>query len=110
MFNRKLLSVLAYIVAILLLIKAVLSLAMFVWAYFGTPPLVMFPAGVAQHLQYLLLLQELGSVAFLYLVVAALKSLSTCSCNVGIAEKAMKAMEAPIKKVKRVARRTTKKK
>lgn len=109
MFNRKLLSVLAYIVAVLLAIKAVLVIVMFVWSYFGTPPVVMFPPEIAEHLRYLLMIQELGTVVFLYLVVATLKVLSTCSCNVNVAEMAKKAIEAPMKTVRRVARSTKRK-
>ncbi len=108
MFNRKLLSVLAYMVAVLLAAKALLAIVMFVWAYFATPPVVMFPAGIAGHLQYLLLLQELGTVLFIYLAVGALKALGTCSCHLNFGDMAKQAMDDSVKKVKKVSRRAKK--
>lgn len=108
MFNRKMLSAFAYVVAGLLVLKALLSLTMFVWSNFETPPIAMFPTEIALHLQYLLLVQELGTILFFYLVVGALKNLCTCSCNVNVADSAKKEMEGPVKPLKRVARKAKK--
>ena len=110
MFNRKMLSAFAYVVAALLALKALLSLTMFVWSNFEAPPIAMFPTEIALHLQYLLLVQELGTIFFIYLVVGALKNLCTCSCHMSVTERANKVIEGPVKTLKRVARKATKKK
>ena len=106
MFNRKLLNVLAYIVAALLVIKALLTITMFIWAYFGTPPIAMFPIATPQHILYMLLIQDLAATVFIYLIVATLRKIITFDHKAMMAEKAKMMFNVPAKTVRRVARKT----
>jgi len=86
MFNKKLLSVLAYVIAVLLIIKALYVLVNFGWSYFGAPPQEVFGQQAFDPLNYpfisyLLLLQDLATVSFIYLIVGGLKSLVCCGCS-----------------------------
>lgn len=73
MFNSRLVSVLCYIVGVLLIVKVVLMKAMFIWSYFGTPPLQVFSVPMQGVLPYVLLAQELGVSIFAFVVVAAIE-------------------------------------
>lgn len=123
MFNKKLLSVLAYVIAVLLLVKAAYVLVNFGWSYFGAPPQEVFGQQAFDpvnypFISYLLLLQDLATVSFIYLIVGALKSLVVCGCTLSgskaAAPKAMmsepKSVSAPAAKKKPARRRVAKKK
>jgi hypothetical protein len=82
MFNRKLVSVLCYIVAVLLVAKVLLMLVMFVWGFFGTPPVQMFDMRLEPTVRYILFIQEMGTTIFIFIVLCAAKYL-TCCCGCG---------------------------
>ena len=93
MFNKKLLSVLAYVIAVLLLVKAAYVLVNFGWSYFGAPPQEVFGQQAFDpvnypFISYLLLLQDLATVSFIYLIVGGLKSLVCCSCTINTSKAA----------------------
>ena len=73
MFNKKLLTVLCYFVAALLALKVVLLIAMFVWSFFGVPPVQVFDNKVATLIKFLLLFQELGTTVFFYVINSGVK-------------------------------------
>lgn len=106
MFNRKFLSGLAYTLGGLLMVKAVFVVTMFVWGYFGQPPLALFNPGASQILNYILLLQELGSILFFFVAVGLAKWLIACQCDCKPSmEKRVAAAIAPIKKAAASAKR-----
>lgn len=72
MFNTKLLVAIARIVALLLLLKAVLVLVMFVWSYFGPLPIPLFDPRASQVINALLFVQEMGTTAFLYVLIGVI--------------------------------------
>lgn len=72
MFNRKVLGALASVVALLLLLQAAFVIVLSVMAYAGNP--VNLDPSVSQALA---LLQQLGTVAFLYVVLGAAARLAT---------------------------------
>lgn len=118
MFNKKLLSVLAYVIAVLLLVKAAYVLVNFGWSYFGTPPQAVFGQQAFDpvnypFISYLLLLQDLATVSFIYLIVGGLKSLVWCGCNL-LGSKTVAAPKmapsAPVTTVKTPAKRKVAKK
>jgi len=79
MFGKKLLSILCYTLEVLIVLKVLFELVMFVWGVAaGTPPISIFQPGVpyGSFLGVLLLLQEIGSSMFAYVVVAVLKTLA----------------------------------
>ena len=94
MFNKKILNVFAMVVAALLALKLVLDLIVFVWA------LVAIPTWTADPTlnKVLSLVTDIGTIMFLYLVVAALRSLAVPST-----EKAPKTPILPL--IKKVASR-----
>ena len=75
MFNKKLLNVLAHIVAVMITVKLGLDLLVFVWAFFAVPTW----ASDTTINKILSVLTDVGSVMFLYLVIAALRSLAVTS-------------------------------
>jgi hypothetical protein len=78
MFNKRLLVILCWALQIMIIAKTVFELVMFVWGVVaGTPPIGIFQQGIAYGslLSILLLLQDLGSNVFIYVIVAVLKGL-----------------------------------
>jgi hypothetical protein len=71
MFPKKLIWILSQIVASLLILKVLLVITMFVWGFFGPAPVPVFMSKADGIIPYLLLVQELGTTVFLYVVVAA---------------------------------------
>lgn len=71
MFGKKLINILCWALAVLLVVQAVLSLVMFVWGYFSAPQLNPDLVKVIQTLA------GLGQIAFVYLVVATMRHLYT---------------------------------
>lgn len=69
MFNNKIVLPLCRILGALLLLKALLVIVMFIWSYYGTPPVPIINAQAPGYAQYLVLLQELAVTAFWYLVL-----------------------------------------
>ncbi len=77
MFNKKLITILCYVLEALIVLKTVFELVMYVWgAISGNPPIGIFQQGInyGSFLSILLLLQDLGGNVFLYVIVAAMKS------------------------------------
>lgn len=81
MFPKKIVSALFDILALLLLLKVLLSLIMFFWSFSGTPPLpLLSPDVVANSPQgYLLILHEVGGNIFAYLVLVMVAKLAGVS-------------------------------
>lgn len=71
MFNKKMVMALANVIALLLLLKALFIIVIFVWSYVGTPPVVVFDPRASQIVNVLVFIQELGTIAFLYVIAAA---------------------------------------
>lgn len=104
MFNKKVVLALTNLIALLLLLKALFVITIFVWSYVGTPPVVVFDPRATQMVNVLVFIQELGTIAFLYVVAAAASSLIKCKGgNAPGAHPAVKA--APARKP--AAKRTT---
>jgi len=83
MFCKKTLSVLCIILQALIVLKVLFELVMFFWGVFaGTPPISIFQPGVTygSFLGVLLLLQELGSSIFAFVVVCVLNTLGGGCC------------------------------
>jgi hypothetical protein len=68
LFNKKFLMGLSYIVGVLLILTFVLNLVMYVWAFFGRPPLALYDVtgGLAS---YYILLNKLVTLVFYYILV-----------------------------------------
>lgn len=84
MFCKKLFSVLCWILEIMIILKVLFELVMFVWGVAtGNPPVGIFQPGVVygSFLGVLLLLQEIGSSIFAFVVVAVLKTLGSGCCS-----------------------------
>lgn len=126
MFNKKLLSVIAYVLGLLLLVKLLFVVTMFVWSYFGVPPIQVFqdPMGRMAHVPpnvvtYILLAQEVGATAFIYLILGVLAKMASHAGMKGKMDAAhcvpvTVAAEKPAKRAgrprKRARAKTTKKK
>ncbi len=71
MFNKKLLNVLAYILVVMVLVKLGLDLLLFVWTFWEVPAWVQNQTvGKVMNL-----LTNLGSVIFIYILIAAVRNL-----------------------------------
>lgn len=103
MFNKKLLKVLVYILAVLLILKALLAVGTFIASYYVAPTDPVLPVEITP---YLMLLEHLGTLIFIYLIVALLNKVAVCDHHEMMAEKARKMFDAPMKTVRRVARKT----
>jgi hypothetical protein len=103
MFNKKLLKVLVYILAVMLVLKTLLLVVTFILSYFVAPTDPVLPEVVVP---YIMLLEQFGILIFFYLVVALLKKIVVCDHHEMMTEKAKKIFEAPVKTVRRVARKT----
>lgn len=75
MFRSKILMPLAQIVGVLILLKALFVLVMFVWAHVGQAPIPFINPAADALQKALILIQELGLDAFLYLFVGVLSSM-----------------------------------
>lgn len=75
MFNRRFVSFLANFVGLLLIFKALFTLTMYIWGFFGETPILLFPVGIDEYMQFLVFLQEFGTILFFYVVVATFKSI-----------------------------------
>jgi hypothetical protein len=78
MFNKKVVTILCWILQVLIIAKTLFELVMYFWgAISGNPPISIFQQGVTygSFLSVLLVLQELGGNVFMYVIVAAIKSL-----------------------------------
>jgi len=74
LFNKKLMMGLINGVGVLLILVILLSITMYVWAYFGTPPLPMF--SVDQGLiSYFKLINQLATFTFFYIMLGAFAAL-----------------------------------
>ena len=100
----------------MLIAKILLMIVMFIWSYFGVPPVQIFSNQITGVVKYLLLLQEIGSSLFFFIAVGAVKYLTHChDCMIPAARKPTMDMPmmptmrpmAPASK-KRVAGRTSK--
>ena len=78
MFNKKFVLNLCKIVGFMIMAQVLLMITMFVWSYFGTPPVQIFDARISGVVKYLLLLQEIGSSLFFYVAIAGVKYLMHC--------------------------------
>lgn len=103
MFNKKLLKVLVYILAVLVILKALFAIGTFIASYFIAPTDQVIPEVVVP---YIMLLEHLGTLVFIYLIVALLKKIVVCDYHGMMAEKGKKMFEAPMKTVRRIARKT----
>ncbi len=74
-FNKKMLLGLANAVGVLLILAFILNVVMYVWAYFGVPPLQFFDKAQGVAVSYYLLLNKLGTLIFLYVFTGALAGL-----------------------------------
>ena len=81
MFNRKFVSVLCSIVAVMLMAKLLLVATMFAWSFFGEAPVQVVAQDLALHIKVLYLLQEVGMDLFLFSVLAAVRSLACGPCE-----------------------------
>jgi len=112
MFNNKVIAALANVIAILLLLKAILVIVIFVWGYYGTPPVMIFDPRLPQENQVLLFIQELGTIAFFYIFLGVLKGMlmhhGKHECKKEMASPAVR--PAVKRAASRPRRRTTKKK
>lgn len=75
MFNKKVVLALTNVIALLLLLKALFIIVIFVWSYVGTPPVVVFDPRATQMVNVLVFIQELGTIAFLYVLTAAVSAM-----------------------------------
>lgn len=99
MFNRKIVSVLCYIVAVMLMAKLLLVAVMFAWSFFGEAPVQVVAPGLAIHVKILYLLQEVGMDVFVYSVLAAVRSLACGPCeDACCSTKSMAMPKAPAKR------------
>lgn len=73
MFHRKLLSGISYVLGLLIILNCILNITMFVWSYFGVPPLQIIDSRYEVKVRYLLLLREIGTMLFLFIIVGAVK-------------------------------------
>ncbi|MFA5828929.1 MAG: hypothetical protein WC843_00320 [Candidatus Gracilibacteria bacterium] len=74
LLNKKLLMGICNTIAVLLLLEFLLNIAMYIWAFFGTPALPLFDvkSGIVSY--YILLTRE-ATVVFLYMIVGGLAAL-----------------------------------
>lgn len=119
MFNKKVLGLLAFIVGVLLVVKAIFVLTMFTWSFYGQAPVMIFNPGASMMVNVLLLVQELGTLAFFFLVVGFIKSLVCwCPCDMpkpghlmkAASDVVHKATSDVVHKAKRTVRKVAKKK
>jgi hypothetical protein len=69
MFNKKLLNVLCWVLAVMLVVQLVLNLVMWIWGYFGEVNLN------AELVKVIQTIAGVGEVAFIYVIVAAVRGL-----------------------------------
>jgi hypothetical protein len=69
MFNKKLLNILCWVLAVMLVVQLALNLILWIWGYFAQPELNPEVVKVIQTIV------GIGQVTFIYVVVAALRSL-----------------------------------
>jgi hypothetical protein len=69
MFNKKLLNILCWIMAVMLVAKLALDLILFIWAYFAAPSLNPELVKVLQEIA------GIGQVIFIYIIVAAVRNI-----------------------------------
>lgn len=74
LFNKKLLMGLINITGVLLILTFVLNLAMYVWAFFGAPPLPLFDV-TGGIVSYYILLNKLATLVFFYIMLGAFAAL-----------------------------------
>lgn len=73
MYCKRCLKTVARTLAVLLTLEALLMIVMFVWSYFGMAPIPMFnDPMLPEFMKVLLLLEKVGTVAFLFLIVGVL--------------------------------------
>lgn len=65
---------LSNILGVLLILTLVLNLAMYVWAFFGAPPLQLFDV-TGGVVSYYVLLNKLATLVFFYVMLGAFASL-----------------------------------
>lgn len=111
MFNKKLLSVLAYVVGALLAVKALFISVMFGWSFFGQPPVMIFNPGAPLTVNILLFVQELGTLVFFFLAVGFVHSLlgNNC-CDKPKAQDLVKAATKAVSRAKKTVRKVAAKK
>lgn len=107
MFNKKVVLALTNVIALLLLLKALFIIVIFVWSYVGTPPVVVFDPRASQVVNVLVFIQELGTIAFLYVIAAATSAIIMHKNHGAPDAQARSLAAAP---AKRPARRTTRRK
>ena len=66
---------LANAIGVLLILGFILNVAMYIWTYFGVPPLQFFDKTQGAVVSYYLLLNKLGTFVFLYVFTGALAGL-----------------------------------
>lgn len=74
LFNKKLMMGLINVVGVLIILLILLSITMYVWAYFGTPPLPMFDVTLG-IVSYFKLINQLATFTFFYIMLGAFAAL-----------------------------------
>lgn len=105
MFNKKVLGALAKLVALLLLAQAALVIIMSVMAYSGAP--AQLDPSVTQAIA---IIQQLGSIAFLYVALGAAYRLATKCKKCSTADSSMSMPSAKPAPKKTTAKKSTTKK
>jgi len=93
-----------HIIAVLLLLKALLVTVMYVWFLTGTPPLPLFNPALPQSVNALYFVQELGTIAFLFIILGVLRVMMEHQGQ----HKGMMAAARSLKPARRTRRRSKK--
>lgn len=78
MFSSKIISTTCQVLGVLLILKALLVVTMFVWSFYGVPPVPMINAHAPGLTPYLVLTQEIATSALLYVFVGFIGSMVSC--------------------------------
>jgi|WetSurMetagenome_2_1015567.scaffolds.fasta_scaffold65468_2 hypothetical protein len=70
MFNKKLVDILCWIIAVMLVVQLVLNLVMWIWGYFSQPALA------PEFVKVYNVIAGIGQVIFIYIIVAAIRSIA----------------------------------
>lgn len=68
LFNKKMLVGLCNVIGVLIVANFVLNIVMYVWAFYGEPPLAMFNV-TNTYVAYYNLVYQLSSMVFMYVTI-----------------------------------------
>lgn len=78
MYNKKLISTILDVLGVLLIVKLVLTIAMYIWGFAGQPPLVLLDLRLYAepwHTHLVIMTEMIAGLAVQYAVLAVLKAI-----------------------------------